>query len=399
MKKKYLLIIPIIVLLIGLSFFLLNNKDTKLSLEQFNNLSIEEKVDYKLKNMTLDEKIAQMLVLYYTKDTVDDSLKKTLKTNAPGGFIIMSDNITTFDKTKKFIDDLKSNSEIPLIISIDQEGGIVQRLRDLQDVSATKIPSMYYLGETKDDNLAKEVGKVMAEELRTLGINVVYAPDSDIFSNENNKVIGKRSFGTDSDTVSKMSVALAKGLEENQIIATYKHFPGHGDTDVDSHSNLPVINKSYENIKNEELIPFVNAINNDAKLIMVGHLALPEITNDNTPATLSKKVVTDILKNDLGYKGLVITDALNMGALTKNYSYEEIYTKAIDAGVDLLLMPNGSKNAINIIKNKINEDRINESVKKILTFKYTYLDKDNTLDKSYLGSSEHQTIIDKIPVK
>lgn len=399
MKKKYLLIIPIIVLLIGLSFFLLNNKDTKLSLEQFNNLSIEEKVDYKLKNMTIDEKIAQMLVLYYTKDTVDDSLKETLKTNAPGGFIIMSDNITTFDKTKKFIDDLKSNSEIPLIISIDQEGGIVQRLRDLQDVSATKIPSMYYLGETKDENLAKEVGKVMAEELRTLGINVVYAPDSDIFSNENNKVIGKRSFGTDSDTVSKMSVALAKGLEENQIIATYKHFPGHGDTDVDSHSNLPVINKSYEDIKNEELIPFVNAINNDAKLIMVGHLALPEITNDNTPATLSKKVVTDILKNDLGYKGLVITDALNMGALTKNYSYEEIYTKAIDAGVDLLLMPNGSKNAINIIKSKINEDRINESVKKILTFKYTYLDKDNTLDKSYLGSSEHQTIIDKIPVK
>lgn len=129
---------------------------------------------------------------------------------------------------------------------------------------------------------------------------------------------------------------------------------------------------------------------------MVGHLALPKITGSNIPASLSKKIVTDILKNDLGYNGLVITDALNMGALTKNYSDEEIYVGAINAGCDLLLMPNGSKKAIEIIKKNISEERINESVKKILKFKYTYLDEDNTLDESYIGKQEYRNIINQI---
>ena len=159
---------------------------------------------------------------------------------------------------------------------------------------------------------------------------------------------------------------------------------------------LPIINKTYAELKNEKLVPFINAINNNAKIIMVGHLALPKITGDNTPATLSKKIITDILKDDLGYKGLVITDALNMGALTKNYTDEEIYVRAINAGCDLLLMPNGSKKAIEIIKKNIDEDRINESVRKILIFKYTYLAEDNSLDESYLGTKGHKNIVNQI---
>lgn len=156
---------------------------------------------------------------------------------------------------------------------------------------------------------------------------------------------------------------------------------------------LPIINKTYAELKNEKLVPFINAINNNANIIMVGHLALPKITGDNTPATLSKKIVTDILKNDLGYQGLNITDGLNIGALTKSYSDEEIYIGAINAGCDLLLMPNGSKKAIEIIKKNIDEERINESVRKILIFKYTYLNKDNTLDDSYIGTKENLDII------
>ncbi len=390
--KKLLVVLSIISLIfISISGYLIIKNNN------FENISVEKKVERKMKEMSINEKIAQMLIVYYTSDTVTEDLAKTLNKNAFGGFILMQNNITTYEKTKKFVEDLQSNSDIPLIISIDQEGGDVQRLEYLSDVKVTEIPSMYYLGNTNDEELAYNIGKLMAEELRTIGVNVTFAPVVDIYSNENNKVIGKRSFGNDYNIVSKMANSLAKGLEDNGIIATYKHFPGHGDTETDSHIELPIINKTKEELYNLELKTFESAIKNDAKLIMVGHIALPKITNDNTPASLSKILITDILKNEMGYKGLIVTDALNMGALTNNYTYEEIYTNAINAGADLLLMPDASRDAIKYIKNNISEERINESVKKILTFKYTYL-KDNKLDKTYLGSKEHLDVISKIKI-
>lgn len=403
MKRKNLIIILLAVLLIiGCSIFILKgkcNSNNSNNSENNNNESsnnIEEYVDALMKNMTIEERIAQMLVLYYASDHVDDNLITTLKNNAPGGFILIKENITTYEKTKRFVADLQKNSKIPLIISIDQEGGSVQRLEYLSDVTPTHIPYMYDVGLKGDETIAYNIGTLMAEELRTIGVNVTYAPVVDIYSNPNNKVIGKRSFGSSPDLVSKLSTSLAKGLEDNGIIATYKHFPGHGDPETDSHKSLPIINKTYEDLENIELKPFMEAINNNAKLMMVGHIALPNITGDNSPATLSKTIVTDILKDKLHYQGLVITDALNMGALTNNYSTEEIITKSINAGCDLLLMPSSSKKSIEIIKNNISEERINESVRKILIFKYTYLNKDNLLDKSYLGSVEHKNIVKDI---
>lgn len=388
--KKILIILFIIVLcLVPISVYLVfkNNK--------FENLTVDQKVERKLKEMTINEKIAQMLIVYYTSDTVDENLINTLNKNAFGGFILMKDNITSYEKTRKFVTDLQENSDIPLIISIDEEGGNVQRLEYLTDVKATDVPSMYYLGKTEDEKLSYQVGKLLAEELKTIGVNVDFAPVIDIYSNPNNKVIGKRSFGNDYNLVSKMANSLANGLEDNGVIAVYKHFPGHGDTETDSHIDLPVINKTKEELYELELKPFESAIKNGAKMIMIGHIALPNITNDNTPASLSKVLITDILKNEMGYDGLVITDALNMGAITNYYSYEEMYTKAVDAGADLLLMPEGSKDAINYIKKNITEERIDESVRKILKFKYTYLD-NSFLDKEYLGSKEHLDIISNI---
>ena len=364
--------------------------------KSFEEMTVDEKVEYRMKHMTFDEKIAQMLVVYYTSDIVDSNLETILQEVKPGGFILMKENITTYDQTKKFVDDVTKNSEIPMMISIDQEGGTVQRLNGIADVEVTNIPDMYDLGTTGDLDLAYKVGKIMAEEMRTIGINVVYAPVLDVYSNELNTVIGKRSFSKDPQIVSDMASQLARGLEENGVIATYKHFPGHGDTAVDSHVSLPIIQKTYDELSSLELIPFKNAISNGAKIMMIGHIALPEVTKDNTPASLSKTIVTDILKEQLGYQGLVITDALNMGALTNTYSKEEIYTQAIDAGVDLILMPSGSKQAIEFIRKNISEERIDESVEKILKFKYTYLDQDNRLDKSYLGSSEHQEVVQQI---
>ena len=357
--------------------------------------TIEDKVLNIMNNMTIEEKIGQMLIIYDTHDVVNDELIDFINEIKPSGFIINQSNITTLSKTKKYISDLKSNSKIPLIISIDQEGGNVQRLQVLQDKKATYIPSMYELGKTQDTNLAYQVGKVMAEDMRVLGINVVNGPVCDIFSNFNNKVIGTRSFGSDKNLVADMCTSLGKGLEDNGIIAIYKHFPGHGDTVVDSHTSLPVINKTYEEILNNELIPFKKAIETDAKIMMIGHIAFPKLTNEIIPATLSKKIITDLLKNQLGFNGLVMTDALNMGALKNNYTDKEIYVMAINAGVDILLMPNDAYDAVNIIKENISIERINESVKKILLFKYTYIE-DNILDESYFNNLEHQKIINKI---
>jgi len=391
MKKLAVFLLIISLGCIGSGCFLMLKPE-----KPFDKMTVDEKVEYRMKHMTLDEKIAQMLVLYYMNDTVDSNLESVLAEVKPGGFILMKENITTYDQTKKFVDDVTKDSEIPIIISIDQEGGSVQRLKEISDIEVTNIPDMYDLGAMGNLELAYQVGKVMAEELRTIGVNVTYAPVLDVYSNELNTVIGKRSFSSDPQVVTDMGIQLAKGLEENGVIATYKHFPGHGDTVDDSHVKLPVVQKNYDELSSLELIPFKNAISSGAKIMMVGHISLPNVTGDNTPASLSKKIVTDTLKQKLNYQGLVITDALNMGALTKNYSKEEIYTQAIEAGVDLLLMPSGSKQAIEIIRKNISEERINESVEKILKFKYTYLDQDNRLEKSYLGSTEHQEVIQQI---
>ena len=400
MKKfrRLLLTLLLVIFLVGCGTKSTPKKDTKKDSKKDTPVvdTIEDKVNKQMSSMTLDEKIAQMLVIYYLSPTVDDDLLNVVKTYSPGGFILMLDNYSTFDDTKKFIDTLKENSKIPMIISTDEEGGLVQRLKALTDVSVTDIPAMYDVGKTGDINKAKSVAKVLAEELRTLGINVTYAPDTDIWTNPDNTVIGDRSFGNDADTVSNMAIAFNQSLEENGIMGCFKHFPGHGDTLADSHYSLPVVNKTYDDIKSLELIPFQKAIDNGAKMIMIGHIALPNITGDDTPASLSKKIITDILKTDMNYKGLVITDALNMGALTENYTDEEIVTKAVNAGADLLLMPNGTAKTIEYIKKNISEERINESVKKILTYKYIYLKDYNYLDKSTLGSDEHKSIVNSI---
>ena len=357
---------------------------------------IEQQVEQMLESMTIEEKIAQMLIIYHKGDVVDDVLVSEIENVKPGGFILFANNISTYEKTKTFVDTLQNHSEIPMVITIDQEGGSVQRMKALTDPEATVIPEMYTLGTTNDEKLAYDVGRVMAEEMRTIGVNVVFGPVVDIASDVKQSFMGKRCFGSTPDVVSKMALGLAKGMEDNHIIATYKHFPGHGDTKTDSHTSLPIIRKGLKELQGEELIPFQNAIDGGAKMIMIGHIALPELTGDYTPASLSKEIVTDLLKTEMGYNGLVVTDALNMGALTNAYSNEEIYVKAIEAGVDLLLMPHDAAEAIKCIKEHVPESRIDESVRKILRFKCTYLSEDYSLDVSYLNSQNHQEVIDRI---
>lgn len=386
--KKTIILMSLLSLLL-LFFFQIN--DT----EKYTN-PLDEKVLQALSSMTLEEKIGQMLILYETHSEVNEEVKTLFNEIKPGGIILNKENITTYTNTKRYIEEIKTLSKFPLIVSIDQEGGRVQRLQLLKDITPTNLPSMFEIGKTQDVSLSYEVGKILAEQVKTLGINVVYAPVCDIVTNKENTGIGTRSFGNSPTLVSSMCTNFAKGIEEEKVIATYKHFPGHGDTTTDSHTSLPIIKKNLEELENFELIPFKEAINENAKIIMVGHIAFPNITNDLTPASLSKTIITDILKKKLNYNGLVITDALNMKALTDNYTDDEIYTMAINAGVDLLLMPNNPHKAIQIIKETINEERINESVAKILRFKFTYLENIEILDSSHLNQNSYQDILNKI---
>ncbi len=394
-KKVMYSLIVLVIVIFSFSVYFFSDREKE---EVNENKLINQKVDELLESMTLEEKIGQMLIINIDSDTFDEELKKYLDEVKPGGVILMKPNFTTYEQTRNLVRDLKNSSEIPFIVSVDQEGGRVQRLQYLTDVSPVFVPDMFSLGKMNDSDLAYEVGTVIAEELRTLGINMDFAPVLDIYSNKENKVIGNRSLGDNVNTVSKLALRVAEGLKDNGVIPVFKHFPGHGDTSTDSHVSLPIINKTYEEAEKLEFVPFKKAIESGAKVIMTGHISFPNITGDNTPATLSKVLVTDVLKKKLGFKGLVITDALNMKALTNNYSNEEIILKAVKAGNDILLMPVDVRLAVEVIKNSVSEDRINSSVRKILEFKYKHLKIDNELNSSYLGSEKHKNIIDKIKV-
>lgn len=364
--------------------------------------TLEEKIDKQIENMSLRDKIGQMIVVSYRTLEYNDDLDNILKTVKPGGFILFGENISTYEHVSEYVKKIKATADIPMMISIDQEGGRVQRIKNLSDANALEIPSMYTLGKTKNKELAKNVGKVMASELVPFGINTEYAPCLDIFSNPNNKVIGQRAFGSDSQTVIDMAIPFSRGMEEAGIIPVYKHFPGHGDTDADSHVELPVVNKTKEELYQNELLPFKAAIEEGAQMIMVAHIALPKVTGNYVPATLSKEIVGGILREELGFNGVVITDAVEMKALADNYSQEDICKMTIDAGVDIILMPQDPIKAVSTIENLVNEgtiteERIDESVKRILLVKYkNKLNEEKVLDKNSIGSQEHIDIINQI---
>ena len=408
MKKIIIIMIGLISIITIISIYNKNNsnKETTNTFEEQEKEQEEEKrkqeqeILDKINSMTLEEKIGQMLIIAYRKSDIEEILPQLLEDTKAGGFILFSENITTYEETLNLVKNIKNSNEIPLFIGIDEEGGSVQRLKNLKDYQVSDVPYMSYITDSTD---AYNIGKLLAEELRVFGINLDFAPVIDCNYNNPDSAIGKRAFLGDYYTVAKLGTSAAQGLLDNKVIPVYKHFPNHGATTTDSHQDLPVINKTKEELMNNDLIPYKIAIENKASIIMVGHLALPKITNDYTPASLSYEIITNILKKELGFNGLVVTDALNMKALTKNYTSEEILIKAINAGIDLLLMPEDPQNAIKIIKEAvlngtITEERIDESVKKILSFKDSNI-KDtynDYLDVSYLNSSEHQNIINNI---
>lgn len=376
--KKIIATVIIILSLGAFSFIYLENQsnNTPTIKEEPVEEPIIDKIQEQLDSLTLEEKIGQMLFVFDRIDTMNDEMENMLTTVKPGGFIFFKENFTTYEKTMALIEKINKTASIPLFLGTDEEGGTVDRFSNIKGFSYNKIPSMAEIGAEENEETAYETGNYIASLLNAFGLNLNFAPVSDVGGPES--VMKTRSFGSDPYLVARMATAIAKGMSDSDIIPVFKHFPGHGSTTTDSHQSLPIINKTKDELLKSDLIPFKNAIENQAEIIMVGHIALPNVTKDNTPASLSKTIITDILKNELGYQNLVITDALNMKALTDNYSEEEIYEMAINAGADILLMPNDPNQAVQIIKqlieeNKVTKEQINDSVYKILKLKNKYL--------------------------
>lgn len=360
-------------LIISLVFGILGCESTLNDIEKtYKNKSIEDFVN----KMTLDEKIGQMIVAGFNGTDVNEELINLVNTNKVGGVILFKRNIETSEQLKKLNNNIDGlNKEIPLFISVDEEGGRVNRLpSDMENFSSARE-----VGLKNDKDYAYNNGKSIGESLKVTGFNMNYAPVLDIFSNPKNTVIGDRAFGSDVETVSTMGIATMKGIEEEGIISVIKHFPGHGDTSVDSHYGLPIVYKTLEELENFELIPFKKAIKEGCKAIMVSHILLDKIDKQN-PSSMSETVVTDILREQLGFDGVVITDDMEMGAITENFTVEDACVQSIIAGCDIVLIGSGNESIYNtiqaikdsILNGKITEERINESVVRIIKLKNEY---------------------------
>ncbi len=348
-------------------------------------------------SMTIEEKIGQLLIVGFEDTLVNKHTLKIIQDYKIGGFILFARNIVDENQLLNLINDLKtinSENQIPLFISIDEEGGKVSRLPKVYK----RLPESKILGDLNEPILSFEYGQVLGKRLNTLGINLNFAPVLDINSNPKNPVIANRAFGNNANIVIDNGIAVLKGIESVGVVPAVKHFPGHGDTSVDSHVNLPIVNKNLEQLKELELQPFMTAIEEDVDMIMVAHILFPELDN-LYPSTMSKSILNNLLRKDLGYKGVLISDDMTMGAIIENYTLEEASLKFLKAGGDIVLVCHGQDNplsVINTIKDAIENgeltiEDIDAKVYRILSLKYKYELKDSIIEVIDLKDLEEET--------
>lgn len=322
-----------------------------------------------VEGMSVEEKVGQMLMPDFrnwqkqgeSKATgfteMNDEVGSIIQKYHLGGVILFAENVVGTEQTVRLIDGLQNASpEIPLFITIDQEGGIVTRLQ-----TGTNLPGNMALGATRSEKNAYQTGKIIGEELSSLGVNVNFGPSLDVNNNPDNPVIGVRSYSSNPELVSKLGIETIQGLQRQNVAATAKHFPGHGDTATDSHYGLPLVTHNKDRLQAVELLPFQNAIDEGVDMIMTAHVQFPAF-DDTTyiskkdgqeilvPATLSKKVLTGLLREEMGFEGVIVTDALNMKAISDNFGQEEAVVLALKSGVDIALMP-AQVNSLEMEKN------------------------------------------------
>jgi beta-glucosidase-like glycosyl hydrolase/CubicO group peptidase (beta-lactamase class C family) len=335
-------------------------------------LSVESSwVDSVYNELSLKEKIGQLFMVAAYSNKEQDHYQETLKLirqHHIGGLIFFQGHP---DKQAKLTNIYQNYSDVPLMIGMDAEWGLGMRLD-----SVISYPRQMALGAVEDDSLIYRMGRDLGQQMRRLGVHINFAPVVDVNNNPRNPVIGSRSFGSDRHNVARKGISYMHGMQDECVLAVAKHFPGHGDTDQDSHKVLPVIPHDSTRLDSLELYPFRRLVQNGVGGMMVAHLNVPAYTEDpQRPATLSSSIVDDLLKEQMDFQGLVFTDALNMRGVTDHYEPGEIEAEALKAGNDVLLYPQDVKQAISHIRKQVRqgiipEERINQSVRKILAFKY-----------------------------
>lgn len=341
-------------------------------------LNKEAIVDSMIDKMTLAEKVGQLLVIGVKGTSFSRKMDNLVRNYHVGGVIVMGQNITTTPQMLELINAIKEANESnknPLFLSVDEEGGRVSRL----PAGIAKLPTSAQIGKLNDESLSYRAGAYLAEVLNEFGYNMNFAPVLDVNSNPKNPVIGDRSFGSDSNQVAKIGIATMHGMMDNGIIPVVKHFPGHGDTIVDSHKALPKVETTMERLRSIELVPFQKAIDEGVDAVMVAHILFP-VLDPNYPSSLSKAVITELLRKEMQFEGVIITDDLSMGAIANGYTIPEAAVQSFIAGSDLLLVVRDYDDQINtfnalltaIEAGEITEERLNESVKRIMMLKEKY---------------------------
>ena len=382
-----------------------------------------------LAGMTLEQKVGQMMIVSFRTwkevpveeaegaeepeavniTELNDEIRACLHDYQFGATLVFAENCRDAGQMLRLIADIQAENQagggLPMLTAIDQEGGSVTRLG-----FATTGPGNMCLAATGDPENARTIAAIYGEELGLLGINTNFAPVMDTNNNPNNPVIGVRSFSDTPDMVSKYGAAYIEGLHSQGVIATLKHFPGHGNTDIDSHTGLPRIDSSYEDLKSFELVPFQAAIDAGADAVMTAHIQYPLIEKETytsastgeeiyLPATMSRTILTDILKGDMGFNGVVVSDALDMAAVRDNFTDEDMLRMTINAGVDMLILPcitdtdlfqqnkDMVDTAIRLVKEgQIDEARVDDAVRRILTLKQKY----GLLDRTDFSVTDEQ---------
>ncbi|GGA66647.1 beta-N-acetylhexosaminidase [Ornithinibacillus halotolerans] len=360
----------------------------------------------------LKKKIGRLLVIGFPDKQVPDYVREMIHNYHIGGIILFGRNIGTPEEILALTTDLQSEAkkaeyEHPLLICVDQENGVVRRLGE----GATIFPGAMTLGASGNPENAYQIGLATGKELKALGINWNLAPVLDVNNNPDNPVIGVRSFGESAEMVAKLGGEMMKGMQDAGVITTLKHFPGHGDTNVDSHLDLPIITHSKERLDKIELLPFKKNIEAGADTVMTAHVYFPSIeTTPGIPATRSKKVITGLLREELGFNGVVTTDCMEMNAIANGVGTERGGVEAVKSGVDLVMISHTPSKQINTIKEiehavnsgEIDEELINQSNQRIAALKEKYLSWDEiSLNKeivvpSIVGNKQHEELAHEV---
>ena len=368
---------------------------------------------YDINKLTLKEKIGQVSMFGIAGTEINDDTINLIKEYKVGNIILFARNVKSPEQLFKLNQGLQKlaleNIGIPMFISIDQEGGMVTRIFN----GSTFYPGAMTISATNDVNNAYQMGNLMGKELKAMGINMNLAPVLDVNNNPHNPVIGVRSFSDDKQVVAEYGWQFSKGLQDEGVFATAKHFPGHGDTNVDSHIGLPTITHDLDRLHDVEFYPFKYAIDKGIKAIMSSHINFTKLTKDNTPATLSKEVMTDLIRGEFGFEGLIVSDSMNMKGVVQRYSTEDGCWIALNAGLNLVCVchpENPRRESLDrmyeaVKTGKLKEEVLNERVARVLRFKeelskidlnQTYDDVKNIVENDYNKKASYKIVEDAI---